>query len=154
MNQKVKAVGYVRIAITEQEVGNNSLSKQKERILEAAAQSDIEIVRWYEYAGSDPDLALGAIQAYCEKDVEVKYLFVSDIGRLSRSRQPLIDWQDFLGQLGVTIVTAESGGNIKSSDYLLEPLLAATAQHEHEIRSDAIKEGLRRNKLAEKPTGE
>ena len=83
MNEKVKAVGYVRASSQKQTEQQDSIAAQKSKISEYAKRQNIEIVKWFEAVGF-PNLAPGNAFQYLEDNPDVKCLVVTSADRLER----------------------------------------------------------------------
>ena len=127
-------------------------------ILQFAKEQGIDVVEWFEQVGAEPMhypyQALDKALEYCENNVKVEYLLVADMNRISRSLAPYIYWTMSFDRIGVDIKSIASPDDLSPLDGFMERLMSVQSQLERQLHSDAIKRGLQRKKLAEKPMEE
>ena len=106
MSKKVKVVGYCSVSTKEQTKQNQSIEKQKLEITKASKNLDVEIVKWFEATGGkNVFLNLQKAFEYCQDNLDVGYLFVNHVNRISRNAEQVIFWQKLFEGIGVVMTT-------------------------------------------------
>lgn len=154
MSTRTKAIGYVRVATTKQTLEDcDNIVAQKQMITKAADDMEIDIVQWFEELGAksmdEPYPVLNKALEYCKHNTDITYLVVSDISRISRFLAQSIYWTMCFERIGVTIKNIANPDELSPLDSFIERLTAVASQLEHQIRSDAVKRGLRLKKERE-----
>lgn len=154
MENKQKAVAYLRAATGTKISASESVAMQKRHIFKAAERQSIEIARWFEALGQEPQETLNEIIAYCKADPEIKYLIVAYPDRLARSARTYLYWRVAFEELGVDVRSADNlsatAANSPMNNFM-ELLMMAAQELDHEQRTEAIRNGLQRKKSLEQP---
>jgi DNA invertase Pin-like site-specific DNA recombinase len=153
MSKLVKAIGYCGTATKEQARQNHSVETQKKQIEEAAKRLNVEIVEWFERAGTGDSWDYsGQISAakYCQSNPDVKYLFITRPDRLGRSLENFFFWNKAFKNLGVTIKMANAESLEDSPvESFMQQTLSVVGEFASRAHSEAVKRGLRRKKELE-----
>lgn len=116
--ENIKAVGYIRSAISTKEEQDESLEKQKVQIEKVAKRLNMEIVKYFEQVGFEPILyrmdTLGKALEYCEANPSIEYLVVAKTARLARSLEDYVYWRIAFERIGVKIKVAD-GSDLNST---------------------------------------
>lgn len=154
-SEKVKAIALCRVSSVEQ-LQNNSLSNQDKKVRELALDYNSEIVRVWSHQVSSKRgnnvnrKDLTEMMNFCDKNKDVKYLFVSEPDRFMRSSDEAMWGEVEFRKRGVEIIFSEpllNGGNMQSRLQRYLRYYAAEGSNEERIRKSidghtaALKEG-------------
>lgn len=136
----VKAIGYIRVAVSTQKNGTTSLRMQKRQIVEAANHSGLEIVKWFEQVGYEPVTfvhdTLGKALKFCKADPSIKYLVIENTSRISRSLEHFIFWKVAFERAGVTIKVADGSDLDSPIGTFMEAIMEVMGRYESDSDSD------------------
>lgn len=127
MNKQSLAIAICRVSTPEQKL-NNSLNRQEESVRKAAAQLNVEIVRWWSGDASSKvgknvkRKDLNEAYAFCKSNRRISYLIVDEVDRFMRSTAEMFYWMVKFKEVGVQVHFAtnpELNGNDARSRLLL-----------------------------------
>ena len=149
-----KAIAYVRVAAPVQKVENLSIQKQKQQILEAAKQLNVEVVKWFIQEGYEPvafpSSVLNQAVEYCrDEEPDIEYLLVANITRLSRSLHECIYWEVAFNSIGVGLKTADDIEFNSAVGLFIDQMSELMGQYNRERGAKLFDRALRDGKIKE-----
>jgi DNA invertase Pin-like site-specific DNA recombinase len=142
-----KAIGYCRVAVTNDIDQVERLQSQKNQIIEAAKHLNVEIVKWFEQVGYEPVAfpysSLSEALRYCEEH-PVKSLFVAKADRISRSMEEFYFWKVSFERVGVTIKMADAKWSNETLTHFTEILQTMQTRLYGEQHVERVKKAMLR----------
>jgi DNA invertase Pin-like site-specific DNA recombinase len=147
----MKAVIYCRTATKEQTSTNCPLSLQEKECRKFARSNGYKVGRVFsEYGASGSTLKRKELQKLIkyatENKKKISAIFLWDYARLSRNFSDLLELVKIFNSLGLKILSVSERKRRKANGRLMINIRGILAQYESDLRSERIKEGLRRKK--------
>ncbi|HSW37422.1 MAG TPA: recombinase family protein [Candidatus Saccharimonadales bacterium] len=105
-DKHTKVIAYCRVASAVQQQDDKAYETQKYQLNKAAANSNHEIVAWFEDLGSATDpfsnSELQEAHDFCMDNPEIKHLLATEPNRISRTLEGFYYWQHSFSAHGVT----------------------------------------------------
>lgn len=117
-----------------------SFSIQNEKAKHVAERLGLEIVKFFEQVGDDPQneaqIELNKALAYCKSNTDVSYLFADSPARISRDVATFFYWKKMFDDQGVRLITVQSEkpGEESEVERFAQALTVALAENDRKFR--------------------